>query len=256
MTVSNSASTKGPFLGNGATTVFSWTGMRVVDESHLSVLETSTGSDVEVTDGFSIDLLTDSSGEITFDTAPADGLIYYISRDVPNTQETDYSNQGAVPPAQVEEDLDLLAMQVQDIAGSADRNVKTSISSGLTGILLTEIEAGKVLIADDDGTSIVAGPTAYYLEMAPTYVAEAQAAQAAAEEAVKDAEQSAEDAEDEAKTAKTYAAIATSTLASAQAVQEQLTEWTQVSFALNGGAYDLGDLSGDTYFPTDLGDLS
>lgn len=135
MTVSSSSNRNGPYSGNGSTTVFARTFL-VTDADHLKVYQTISGVTTEVTSGITKDGIGSTSGNVTFDTAPATGTTITLIRETPLTQETDYSAQGAVSTEQVEADLDLAAMRVQDQQEALGRTVKAPVSSALTGLEL------------------------------------------------------------------------------------------------------------------------
>ena len=162
MTVSSSTNRNGPYSGNGSTTVFARTFL-VTDADHLKVYQTISGVTTEVTSGITKDGIGSTSGNVTFDTAPATGATITLIRETPLTQETDYSAQGAVSTTQVETDLDLSAMRVQDQQEALGRSIKVSVGSALTNLELPPPVAGVAIGWDSTETgmaNITALPTA------------------------------------------------------------------------------------------------
>ncbi len=131
MTISSSTNKSGPYNGNGSTTVFART-FRILEADHLKVYQTISGVTTEVTLGITKDGIGSDSGNVTFDTAPATGTQITLIREIPLTQETDYSAQGKVSPVQIEDDLDLQEMQIQDGAEEVSRAIRLDVTSGKT----------------------------------------------------------------------------------------------------------------------------
>jgi len=119
MTLETTVDRSGPYTGNGVTTVFAYT-FKITTESHLKVMDiTTVGGEVELVSGFTVSGVgADSGGNITFSVAPTTGTIIQPRREVPYTQLTDYQNEAAVRPVQVETDFDLMEMQIQQIVGA------------------------------------------------------------------------------------------------------------------------------------------
>lgn len=86
-------------------------------------------SDIEVYEDGSITATTDYTltpevdnigGTITFDTAPADGVVVHIVRDVPLTQLLDLIAYGSFPAEAIESAFDKLTMLVQQAGNDLD----------------------------------------------------------------------------------------------------------------------------------------
>lgn len=127
--------------GNGVTTAFSFN-FKVNDASQIVVYEKDgdnaqtvvNSSDYSVT-------LTNSGGMVTFNTAPANGIIIAITRSTPQTQETPYKTSQGFPAAVVEGDFDKLTMMVQELQQDSDRSIKTEVTSDITpATLVSEVE--------------------------------------------------------------------------------------------------------------------
>lgn len=127
--------------GNGVTTAFSFN-FKVNDASQIVVYEKDgdnaqtvvNSSDYSVT-------LTNSGGMVTFNTAPANGIIIAITRSTPQTQETPYKTSQGFPAAVVEGDFDKLTMMIQELQQDSDRSIKTEVTSDITpATLVSEVE--------------------------------------------------------------------------------------------------------------------
>ena len=204
MTVSSSDNKSGPYNGNGSTTVFS-RDFLAKDEDHVKVYTTTGGVTTEVTSGITHSGIGTTSGNVTFSSAPATGTQVTILREVPKTQETDYSGQGSVSPEQVEDDLDLLAMQVQDVSEQIDR----AYTAPITGKSFTENNIPKF----DSAGDLVDGGVAYADIETAKSAAETSAANAATSES--NAATSASSASGSASTATTKASEASTSASNA-----------------------------------------
>lgn len=118
MTVPNASNKSGPYVLDGVAAVFARTFL-IVDADHLAIIRTENGVETEITTGFIIDGVGNFTGNVTISPALTGGTVTLLRR-VPNSQETDYSNQAKVAPAQVENDFDLVVMQIQDLAGQIE----------------------------------------------------------------------------------------------------------------------------------------
>ena len=118
MTVPSASNKSGPYVLDGVASVFARTFL-IVDADHLAIIRTENGVKTEITTGFIIDGVGNFTGNVTISPALTGGTVTLVRR-VPNSQETDYSNQAKVAPAQVENDFDLVVMQIQDLAGQIE----------------------------------------------------------------------------------------------------------------------------------------
>lgn len=132
MTISTTSTTV-TYIGNGATTVFTFPFVGD-DPSDITVVYTD-AADNQTT-------LGTSTYSITFNPIPVGGLwavggsVHYpliglpistgtfltITRTLPLTQEVTISNQGAFYPQAVEQALDILEMQIQQVSDSVNEN--------------------------------------------------------------------------------------------------------------------------------------
>lgn len=175
MTVSVNTATSGPYYGNGVTTLFSRT-FPIGDEDNVTVEL----DDVVQTSGYTVLKPTSDTGNIEFDTAPADGVKIYIYRTTIPAQNTDYSAQGVVSPEQVERDFDYLMELSQELKRDVDRSVKSAL--GVDGRSIEAFADGRYILTDSDGNLVDGGP-ASDIQNAQQAALDAEAAQAAAEAA-------------------------------------------------------------------------
>jgi hypothetical protein len=127
MTVSTTANTV-VYRGNGSTTQFA-VPFLVLDEDHLVIKRRvyATG-EVEATyvgTDYSYSGIGDPAGTLTLAGAALSSTYeLVIVREVPYTQDLNIVNAGGFYPETVEEQLDLMEMQIQQIADVADRSVR------------------------------------------------------------------------------------------------------------------------------------
>lgn len=148
MTVSNQNATSGPYSGNGVTTTFDRT-FRIVDASHLVVTQTVGGVTTTLTSGYSQTGVGSDTGTVVFSTAPASGAIITFYREVPLAQESDYTNEGKVPPEVVESDLDLVVMMVQDTDAKIGSMIRLPVGETSTTLPYSVARRGKILGFDE-----------------------------------------------------------------------------------------------------------
>lgn len=159
MTIS-SAVNKVQYTGNGATTAFAF-GYLFYDEDDLVVTLTNTTTNVDtvqtITTHYTVTGAGNSSGgTVTFVTAPTASQRVTIQRIVAYTQTADYTEAGAFPAETHEKRLDLLTMQTQQLAESADRSFAISATSTISGgITVDEPTAGAFLQWNNTGTGIL-----------------------------------------------------------------------------------------------------
>lgn len=128
-------------LGNGVTTDFSFN-FRVLEDEQIVVYELPEGGEQQVVDSSEYTVnLTNSGGNVVFNTAPANGTVIVITRLTPQTQETPYKTSQGFPAAVVEGDFDKLTMMVQELQQDSDRSVKVDVTSGVTpDVLVNQVE--------------------------------------------------------------------------------------------------------------------
>jgi hypothetical protein len=127
---------------NGVTTVFPYT-FRILDASDLRVdvagVVKTLGVDYTVSG-----VGADGGGNVTFVVAPASGVVTR-RRAMALTRETDFQDQGELPAATLDEDLDRAIMLVQQLQEQIDRAIAFRVLPSNFDLTLPPPEAGKYL---------------------------------------------------------------------------------------------------------------
>lgn len=145
--------------GNGATTVFAYT-FKILDQTHIQVILTDTNGNnttKTITTHYTVSGVGNSGGgNITMLTAPASGEKLTFLRNVPLSQETDYTEGGAFPAESHETALDKLTMIAQQISEVNSRTVTLSASANLSVVstALPTPTASKILAWNASATAI------------------------------------------------------------------------------------------------------
>lgn len=145
--------------GNGSTTVFAYD-FKILDQTHIKVVKTNTsGVDTTqtITTHYTVSGVGNSGGgNITMLTAPASGEKLTFLRNVPLSQETDYTEGGAFPAESHEAALDKLTMIAQQLAEVNARTVTLSASADLSTVstALPAPDASKVLAWNSGETAL------------------------------------------------------------------------------------------------------
>lgn len=145
--------------GNGATVTFPFN-FKVIEAGHLSVerrvyatgLVDKTYSESEYT----LAGLGGDSGSVTIlgDPLSSDYEVV-IRRTVPYKQELDIVNQGGFYPNTVEEQLDLITMQIQQVAERSGRSLTVPAGSAPLDLPIAAVRAGYFLAFNAAGDPIV-----------------------------------------------------------------------------------------------------
>lgn len=198
MTVPNIRSYTDAVTCDGVKTVFDFT-FKVFKTDHLvlEITETATGAVNKYTSGFSVvGLGVDDGGTLTYPTSGspiAAGHTAVIRRVVPYTQEYDLSSQGRFNSEQYEEALDLLAMQLRQLADLSENFEST----------ITAINAAQVATAADAAAASASETNA---SNSATAAAASEAAAATSESAAAASETAASSSETAAAASETAAA--------------------------------------------------
>ena len=173
MTVSTTAS-EALFLGNGSTTAFAFTFIGVA-ASDLVVTYTDASGNATVLSSsqYSVSLNAPATGQlwgvggtITYPLTGspiASGTSLTVQRVLPLTQAVSISNQGNFAPQVTEEALDILEMQIQQIAGNVGNGLLFPASDPATinhTLPAAAARANGTLGFDLNGNPIVLSPTA------------------------------------------------------------------------------------------------
>lgn len=157
MTVSTTTNTI-VYRGNGSTTEFP-VPFLVFDDVHLivsrRVYATGVTEETYVGTDYSYSGIGDSEGTLTLSgTALTDTYELVIQRIVPYEQDLDIVNAGGFYPETVEEQLDLIVMQIQQIAAESARSVRAPIGESIDDLGNVSDRAGKFLSWDAEGNPI------------------------------------------------------------------------------------------------------
>lgn len=154
MTVSTSINSV-VYRGNGATTQFA-VPFKVLDVEHLlirrRVFVTGTIEHTYVGTDYSYAGIGTPDGTLTLAGA-ALGNTYelVIERIVPYTQDLDIVNAGGFYPETVEEQLDLIVMEIQQVAEIAGRSVTVPAGETVSELPIASYRAGKFPVFDANG---------------------------------------------------------------------------------------------------------
>jgi len=122
MTVSTQVATAS-YIGNGVTTIFPFS-FPVYESSHLKVrlYNLLNNAYVELTDYTTTGIGPDSTGgTVTYSPAISSSQFLLIYRELPFVQETSIKNQEGFYPEVIEHQLDLIVMQIQQLATAASQ---------------------------------------------------------------------------------------------------------------------------------------
>lgn len=173
MTISNTSRTAGPFLGNGATTIFPFT-FKVFDRSDLVVAVTNIATGVETVlvldSDYTVALNSNQNanpgGTITTTVAPATGTYLAATSNIALNQTLDLTNQGGFYPSTITNALDKVTIMVQQLAAKINGglnvggaalistvtnfvgNLTASSGAGLVGFIQNGLGAVQLTIQD------------------------------------------------------------------------------------------------------------
>ncbi|MGL4265156.1 MAG: hypothetical protein ACRCTX_26330 [Afipia sp.] len=135
MTISSTTRKAGPYTGNDATTVFPFA-FKVFSASDILVVRADdTGAETVLTlnsdynVGLNANQDSNPGGSVTLPAALASTLTLTITSAVQNLQPTDLTNNGAFFPKVLNTTFDRIVIQIQQLAESLGRSLKTSVST-------------------------------------------------------------------------------------------------------------------------------
>ena len=132
MTVESSINRSGPFIASGPSGVFP-RNFLLFNPAHLRVVRVRDGLESEITTGITHSGLGSTNGTVAIAGGMQAGDRITLIRAVPHVQRSNYSAQSSVPADQVELDLDLIQMQVQDLAERLRRALTLPVDSMMSG---------------------------------------------------------------------------------------------------------------------------
>lgn len=163
MTLSTSKASE-TFQGNSVTQIFPC-GFRIFQASDISVslvnAATGTSTSLALNSDYTLTGEGDQTGFTLSTVTPvATGTNLLVSRNIPYTQPTDFTNQGSFFPTMHEDMADRLGMQIQQLAGSIGRSLK--MPDGITPAPSPNMPlpaALAPLVWSADGTALENGST-------------------------------------------------------------------------------------------------
>ena len=169
MTISTTTSSV-TYIGNGATTLFSFPFVGV-SSSDLQVIYTNTSGTETVLGPTQYTLVLNPppsgglwgiGGSVTYPISGTPiqiGTTLVIIRIVPFEQTVSISNQGAFYPQAVEQGLDLLELQIQQLATDAEYTIRVPIADPVPPNILPSApqRANGFLAFDNNGQPIISG---------------------------------------------------------------------------------------------------
>ena len=169
-------------LGNGSTTAFgfSWT---LLNEDFIRVYLEDVVTGVQTLQTITTDYtLTfgDSSGTVTFLTAPTSDDYVVIARSVSLDQTDPYTTSKGFQGDVVEDSFDKVTLQNQDQEDAITRSITFKLGSSTTGVNMPEPEASKVVQWNAAGDDLENGVTTTDIENAASNAAAAAASASAA----------------------------------------------------------------------------
>ena len=138
MTINSTTRKAGPFIGNGVTTVFSFS-FKVFTAAEVKVVRLDVSTNAEtvlaLSTNYNVNLNADQNsnpgGSITLvGGALAIGFNLVITSSIQNLQPTDLTNQGGFYPDVINASLDRATIQIQQLQEGLDRAALIPITSG------------------------------------------------------------------------------------------------------------------------------
>ena len=137
--------------GNGVTTVFPYT-FKIISDADIEV----TVDDVVKT--LNVDYTVtgagvDAGGNVTMTTAPATATTVIRRRNMAIVRTTDYQDQGALPAATLDSDIDASVLMAQQLSEQIGRSLKFPVSDSVSGVEFPPAaqRVGKALVFDTNG---------------------------------------------------------------------------------------------------------
>jgi len=143
------------YAGNGSQTIFPYT-FKIFTNTDLKVYLTDVlGGEtlLTLTTHYSVSGVgSETGGNVTMVTPPATGETLTIIRQLPLTQETDYTEADKFPAQSHENALDRQVMIAQQLNEQLTRCPQFNPGSGVSNVVLPVPQAGKFLMGNDTGT--------------------------------------------------------------------------------------------------------
>ena len=171
------------YTGNGSTTVFPYN-FAIFSDSDMVVYV----DDEIVESGYTVSGAGQTDGgNVTFSTAPADGVNITLLRQVSIERITDFQEGGTFRPKNINDELDRQTAFAQQLSEEVSRSVKVGPTISGADLTLESITPNRALKWNEDGDGIIS--TTYDPdEMVGLSISSAESAQASAQAAATDAQ--------------------------------------------------------------------
>ena len=143
------------YTGNGVTTVFPYT-FKLLAQADIEV--TVDGVVKTLTTDYTVSGVgVDGGGNVTFVTAPANGTTVVLHRAMAYKRDIDYQENGDLPAATLDEDIDRTVMLVQQLRAALLRSVKLPVGTTVEQVLTESAaaRADKIMGFDSSGNIVV-----------------------------------------------------------------------------------------------------
>jgi len=227
------------YTANGATTIFTFP-FPVIEESDLKVWF----GDGNAASSYTVSGLSQTNGgQIQFAAPPADGTRVTILRDMPVRRLTDFQEAGEFRAAAINEELDRLAMMVQQVEHKLDRAAALAPTATPASVRLPDPTADGYLRWNAAATTLIADETV------PAAVASSATNAAAAAASASNAATSASNAASSATSASTSATnAATSASSASSAASSAATSATNAASSATTAATHAATASAGSQF--------
>jgi len=109
--------------------------------------------DTKQTSGFTVNGAgVSSGGDVTFDTAPANGVTVTLAREIEITRTSDFQEGGEFRASVLNDELDYLTAALQQVADDVDRTIALSTKDPTSGLVLPDVAARASQYLGFDGT--------------------------------------------------------------------------------------------------------
>ena len=133
----NAVTPRVQYTGNGSTTTFPYT-FAIFDEDNMEVYVNDTLQE----SGYTVTGVgEDNGGNVVFDTAPTDGDVVTLYRNVPIERVTDFQEGGAFRPKNINDEFDRQTAFCQQIQEGINRCLQLDVTSQITpSLILPQVE--------------------------------------------------------------------------------------------------------------------
>jgi len=160
MTVEVTTYYSGPYITNGATTVFPFTFISMDGDEIGVLLRDADGVDtIADTADYSVTRAADGTGSVVYASAPATGYDLYIFSDVSFAQSVEFEDGSGWKAAPVNSVADRSAARDIWLKGRVDRALLAPLGEVLAALPSSEARLGKFLAFDAEGNPVAADGT-------------------------------------------------------------------------------------------------